>query len=71
MNGLPPHIHWDGPQNVGSRTLMQFTDTVTGDTFTLPPSESKYEDIFAKAAQCRAYRNQQALMAASFGPPSV
>lgn len=60
-HGLPPGIHWDGPQNVGSKTLLMFTDTQTGDTFSVNPSESTYAHIAAAAVQKRAARQHRAI----------
>jgi len=59
MNGLPPNIKWNGPQNIGSKTLLMFTDMETGDTFGLPPAESTYAHISAAAVQKRAARNNR------------
>ena len=54
-HGLPPGVRYDGPMNLGKRSLMMFTDTgETGSSFGLKPEDATPAAIAAEMETMRA-----------------
>lgn len=53
-SGIPDGCTFNGPQMIGNKLVMTFTDAVTGGSFTLSPLECDFSNILAAATRKRA-----------------